>query len=53
MLMKKNYLSPVLTIVHISPATILAGSTGATIPGAGWGNAKESLEFNDEEELIL
>lgn len=48
--MKKTYQSPVLTKVQMPPATILAGSTGATIPGAGWGNAKETTSFVDDSD---
>ena len=53
---KKNYKSPKSVVVKLDAIEILAGSdgTGATIPDAGWGNAKERSSydyiFDDENE---
>ena len=41
---KKIYLQPICKVVTLQSSSILAGSTGATVPDAGWGEAKRRSE---------
>ena len=44
---KKGYLTPQIKVIQVEANAILAGSTGATIPDAGWGNANQRQHIDD------
>lgn len=54
---KKTYLQPICKVITLESSSILAGSTGATAPDAGWGEARrrhgrlsiEEPELYDDE----
>lgn len=54
---KKNYLQPTCKVITFESLSILAESTGATAPDAGWGDARirygclpiDDSEIDDED----
>ena len=47
---KKTYNAPISTVVVLSQSNILAGTTGATVPDAGWDGAKKTV-FDGNTEI--
>lgn len=47
---KKTYLQPICTVINLESSAIIADSTGATAPDAGWAEMPQMLDEDYYEE---